>query len=102
VQVSLWQTRPNATFHLKRAGDFTLDGVCTNTAFVPFPLPNPGPLVTLTTSPGGAGSRHVQFALDPDEFPQFAAGVTFEVHWEISTPDSSVVLRSDCFPVTVK
>ena len=102
IQVALRKTRPNTTFTLARAVDFTLDGVCTNTNFVPLPLPNPGPLVLLTTSPGGAGAAHVSFALDPVQFPQFSEGRTFEVHWEIRAIDSSVVLRSDCFRVTVK
>jgi hypothetical protein len=102
IQVALRKTNPDTTFTLARAVDFTLDGVCTNTNFVPLPLPNPGPLVLLTTSPGGAGAAHVSFALDPVQFPQFSEGRTFEVHWEIRAIDSSVVLRSDCFRVTVK
>lgn len=102
IQVALWSTSPNTTFTLARAVDFTLDGVCTNTNFVPLPLPNPGPLVLLTTSPGGAGAAHVSFALDPVQFPQFSEGTTFEVHWDIRATDASVVLRSDCFRVTVK
>ena len=102
IQVALQKTSPNTTFTLARAVDFTLDGVCTNTNFVPLPLPNPGPLVLLTTSPGGAGAAHVSFALDPVQFPQFSEGTTFEVHWEIRATDASVVLRSDCFRVTVK
>jgi hypothetical protein len=102
IQVALRKTSPNTAFTLARAVDFTLDGVCTNTNFVPLPLPNPGPLVLLTTSPGGAGAAHVSFALDPVQFPQFSEGRTFEVHWEIRATDASVVLRSECFGVTVK
>jgi hypothetical protein len=102
IQVALRKTSPNTTFTLSRAVDFTLDGICTNTNFVPLPRPNPGPLVLLTTSPGGAGAAHVSFALDPVQFPRFSEGTTFEVHWEIRATDASVVLRSDCFRVTVK
>lgn len=102
IQVALRKTRPNTAFTLARAVDFALDGVCSNTNFVPLPLPNPGPLVLLTTSPGGAGAAHVSFALDPVQFPQFSEGRTFEVHWEIRATDGSVVLRSECFSVTVK
>jgi hypothetical protein len=102
IQVALRHTSRNTTFTLARAVDFALDGACTNTNFVPLPLPNPGPLVLLTTSPGGAGAAHVSFALDPVQFPQFSEGTTFEVHWEIRATDASVVLRSNCFRVTVK
>lgn len=102
VTVSVRQASPDTVFLLTRAVDFTLDGICTNTNFVPLPLPNPGPLVTLTTSSGGAGAVHTKFALDPIQFPQFSEGTTFEVHWQIRTENSSIVLQSDCFRVTVK
>jgi hypothetical protein len=97
IQVAVWKTSSNTTFNVKRAVDFTADGVCTSSAFVQFPLPNPGPLVTLTTSEGGAGSTHIKF-----ERPQIADGTRFDVRFEVSTPDSSIVLRTECFTVSVK
>lgn len=97
IQVAVWNTSPNTTFNVKRAVDFTADGVCTSNTFIQFPLPNPGPLVTLTTSKGGAGSTHVKF-----DRPQIGDDTGFDVRFEVSTPDSSVVLRTECFTVSVK
>lgn len=97
IQVAVWNTSPNTTFNVKRAVDFTADGVCTSNTFIQFPLPNPGPLVTLTTSQGGAGSTHVKF-----DRPQIGDETRFDVRFEVSTPDSSVVLRTECFTVSVK
>ena len=96
TQVNVWQTRPNTTFGVKRAVDVN-GSACTSTNFVQLPLPNPGPLVTLTTSPGGAGAVHVKFAL-----PQLVEGTTLAVRFEVSSADSSIVLRTDCFTVAVK
>lgn len=39
IQMALRKTSPNTAFTLARAVDFTLDGVCSNTSFVPLPLP---------------------------------------------------------------
>lgn len=97
IQVAVWNTSPNTTFNVKRAFDFTADGVCTSDAFIQFPLPNPGPLVQLTTSKGGAGAVHISFAR-----PQIADGTSFDVRFELSTPDGSTVLRTGCFTVNVK
>lgn len=97
TQVALWNTRASTTFDVKRAVDMNADGICTSTNFVQLPLPNPGPLVKLTTSPGGAGTVHVKFAL-----PQLPDGATLAVRFEVSSEDSSIVLRTDCFSVAVK
>jgi hypothetical protein len=97
TQVALWNTRPSTTFDLKRAVDMNADGICSSTNFVQLPLPNPGPLVKLTTSPGGAGTVHVKFAL-----PQLPDGATLAVRFEVSSEESSIVLRTDCFSVAVK
>jgi hypothetical protein len=97
IQVTLWRTSPNTTFNVTRAVDFSVDGICTNNQFVQFPLPNPGPLATLTTSPGGAGSIHIPF-----ERPQIADGAMFDVQFEVSSEDQSVVLRTECFTVVAK
>ena len=97
IQVAVWNASPNTTFNVKRAVDFTADGACTSSTFNQFPLPNPGPLVTLTTSQGGAGSTHVKF-----DRPQIGDDTAFDVRFEVSTSDSSVVLRTECFTVSVK
>ena len=97
TQVTVWQTRPNTTFDVKRAVDVNADGICTSTNFVQLPVPNFGPLVKLTTSPGGAGTVHVKFAL-----PQLAEGTMLAVRFEVSSEDSSIVLQTECFTVPVK
>jgi len=97
IQVAVWKTSPNTTFNVKRAVDFTPDGICTSSSFVQFPLPNPGPLVQLTTSEDGAGATHIKF-----ERPQIADGASFDVRFEVSTADASIVLRTECFTVSVK
>ena len=73
------------------------DAICTSTNFVQLPRPNPGPLVKLTTSPGGAGTVHVKFAL-----PQLVEGTVLTVRFELSSEDSSIELRTECFTVPVK
>jgi hypothetical protein len=97
IQVTVRKTSPNTTFDVKRAFDFTVDGVCTSDTFIQFPLPNPGPLVQLKTTEGGAGAAHISF-----ERPQIADGTSFDVRFELSTPDGLLVLRTDCFTVAVK
>jgi len=97
TQVAVWKTRPNTTFDVKRAVDMNADSICTSTNFVQLPVPNPGPLVQLTTSPGGAGSVHVKFAL-----PQLPDGTKLAVRFEVSSVDGSIVLRTDCFTVVAK
>lgn len=97
IQVTVWRTSPNTVFNVKRAVDFTVDGICTNNQFLQLPLPNPGPLSTLTTSPGGAGAVHVPF-----DRPQIVDGAMFDVQFEVSSEDQSVVLRTECFTVVVK
>ena len=96
-QVTVWQTRPDTTFDVKRAVDVNAGGICTSTNFVQLPLPNAGPLVKLTTSPGGAGTVHGKFVLR-----QLAEGTTLAVRFEVSSEDSSIVLRTECFTVPVK
>ncbi|MFN2566610.1 MAG: hypothetical protein ABR499_16560 [Gemmatimonadaceae bacterium] len=96
-QVSIWKTSPNTTFNVKRASNVTTNGECTSSNFVQFPLPNPGPLVTITTSKGGAGSTHIKF-----DNPQRPDGTRFAVRYEVSTSDRSVVLQSECFTVAGK
>ena len=97
TQVAVWKSSPNTTFIVSRAVDFTADGICTSTNFVPLPRPNPGPLVTLTTSPGGAGSVHVSFAL-----PQIPDNTELDVRFQVSTADGSIMLRTECFTVTAR
>ncbi len=96
-EVSVWKTSPNTTFNVKRASNVTTNGECTSSNFIQFPLPNPGPLVTITTSEGGAGSAHIKF----DRLP-IPDGTRFAVRYEVSTSDRSVVLQSECFTVVGK
>jgi hypothetical protein len=97
TEVAVWNARPATTFDVKRAVDVNANGICTSTNFVQLPLPNPGPLVKLTTSPGGAGTVHLKFAL-----PQVADGTTLAVRFEVSSEDSTIVLRTECLTVAVK
>jgi hypothetical protein len=94
IEVDVHDALPNTTFAVKRAVDFTVNGVCTG-SFVQIPLPNPGPLVTLTTSAGGAGAVHVGHFERP-----IASGTQFDVMFQVIAPGTE--LRTECFTVTVK
>ena len=114
IEVNIHGTTPNTTLYVQRAPEIGrpngADGVCQRAAgqspwgppapnFVTFPLPAPGPLVTLTTSAGGAGAVHVDFAAPtiPDE-------TRFDVMFRLvdSLASPTIELRSACFTVTVK
>jgi hypothetical protein len=97
IQVAVWNTSANTTFDVKRAVDFIADGDCTSSSFMQFPSSNQGSPATLTTSQGGAGSAHVAF-----DRPPIGDDTQFDVRFEVSTPASSVVLRTECFTVSVK
>jgi hypothetical protein len=66
---------------------------------VTFPLPAPGPLVTLDTSAGGAGAAHIDFAA-----PAITDGTRFDVMFRLvdnlTAPTNE--LRTGCFTVEVK
>jgi len=112
--------RPNTLYYVQRAAEFPVnassaDGVCqrvdgtppwtaadgfTGATWVVFPLPYPGPIVTLTTDAAGDASVEFEFAA-----PQIAAGTRFDVMMrlvDVDVGDGNGVtseLRSGCMTV---
>jgi hypothetical protein len=109
-----------AAYALRRTGEriklekipmeVSADGICQRAAglppwgspaanFVTFPLPAPGPLVTLQTSEGGSGDVHIDFVA-----PTISDGTQFDVMFRLV--NSLTVPRTNCeaaaSPVTVK
>jgi hypothetical protein len=114
INVNIHGASPNTTFYVQRAPEVgrsnNADGICQRAAglppwgppaanFVTFPQPAAGPLVTLQTSEGGAGSVHIDFtaATIPDG-TQF--DVMFRLVDSLTTPSNE--LRTGCFTVLVK
>jgi hypothetical protein len=114
INVNVHGAPPNTTLYVQRAPEIGrangADGICQRASgqppwgppapnFITFPLPAAGPLVTLTTSAGGAGATHIDFAAAtiPDE-THF--DVMFRLVDNLTTP--TVELRTGCFTVTVK
>ena len=114
ITVEVRNAAPNTRFYIQRAPEIgrsnSADGVCQRAAgeapwgppapnFVTFPLPAPGPLVTLQTSTGGAGTTHIDFRA-----PTIADGTMFDVMFrvvdDLTTPTTD--LRTGCFTVIVK
>jgi len=114
INVNVHGAPPNTTFFVQRAPEIGrpngADGVCQRAAgaapwgapapnFVTFPLPATGPLVTLQTSEGGAGSVHINFEaltiLDGTKFD-----VMFRLVDDLTSPTND--LRTGCFTVAVK
>lgn len=90
----------NTTYLVQRAPDLNVaDPNCTG-PWITFPIPNPGPLVTLTSSPGGAGSAHFELGVAGP----FTSGTPFNVKFrlidDLVAPTS--VLESACTTVVVK
>jgi hypothetical protein len=111
ITVNVHGLPPSTTVFVQRSPDFPVvagqpDGICQREAGLPpyeavppwvtFPIPNPGPLTTITTSPGGAGA--VSFPFDVPA----AAEVTFDVMFRVvdNTTAPSLELRTACFQVT--
>jgi hypothetical protein len=96
---------PNTTYLVQRRADTNANGDCTGAAYVTFPIPQfAGPLVRLTTSPGGAGAAHFDLQLPSPPFP-FADGSQFDVTfrlYEESPNAGGTELRTECVRVTVK
>ena len=91
---------PNTTYLVQRAPDLNVgDPACTG-PWISFPIPNAGPLVTLTTSPSGAGAAHFELGVGG----AFTSGTSFNVRFrvidDLQAPTS--ILMSDCVTVTVK
>lgn len=114
INVTIHGAPPNSTFYVQRAPEVGrangADGVCQRAAglppwgppapnFVTFPLPSTGPLTVLQTSPGGAGSVHLDF-----DAAAIADGTDFDVMFrlvdDLTNPTND--LRTGCFTVTVK
>ena len=100
-QFNVRDAPPNTTYLVQRRVDFAVDGTCTGTAYVSFPIPQlAGPLVQLTTSAGGAGAAHFNLQL-----PGFADESQFDVTFRLieDSPDpGSTELRTGCVTVTVR
>jgi hypothetical protein len=114
INVNVHDAPSNTTFYVQRAPEIGRplgsDGVCQRAMgiapwgppapnFVTFPLPAAGPLVTLTTSEGGAGAVHIDF-----DAPTIADGTKFDVMFRLvdnlTAPTNE--LRTGCFTVEVK
>lgn len=99
-EVHIRGASPNTTYIVQRAPDLNVaDPNCTG-PWISFPIPNPGPVVTLTTSPGGAGAAHFELAVGGPFVSGRAFNVRFRVIDALVNPTS--VLMSDCITVTVK
>jgi hypothetical protein len=99
-EVQVLGVPPNTTYLVQRAPDLDVaDPNCTG-PWISFPLPNPGPVVTLTSSPGGAGAAHFELAVGG----AFTSGTPFNVRFrlinDLSAPTS--VLETACTTVVVK
>jgi hypothetical protein len=99
-QVHIRGASPNTTYLVQRAPDLNVsDPACTG-PWISFPVPNAGPLVTLTTSPAGAGAAHFELAVGGP----FTSGTRFNVRFRVidDLQNPTSVLMSDCVTVVVK
>ncbi|HUG22426.1 hypothetical protein [Piscinibacter sp.] len=99
-QVHIRGAAPNTQYLVQRAPDLNVaDPACTG-PWISFPVPNAGPIVTLTTSPAGAGAAHFELGVGG----AFTSGTPFNVRFrvidDLANPTS--VLMSDCVTVVVK
>jgi len=99
-QVHIRHAAPNTTYLVQRAPDLNVaDPACTG-PWISFPIPNAGPLVTLTTSPGGAGAAHFELGVGGP----FTSGTPFNVRFRVidDLVNPTSVLMSECVTVVVK
>jgi hypothetical protein len=99
-QVHISGAMANTTYFVQRAPDVNVaDPACTG-PWISFPIPNPGPVVTLTTSPGGAGSAHFELAVGG----VFTSGTPFNVRFRVidNLQSPTSILMSECVTVVVK
>jgi hypothetical protein len=99
-QVHIKHAAPNTTYLVQRAPDLNVaDPTCTG-PWISFPIPNAGPLVTLTTSRAGAGAAHFELAVGGP----FTSGTPFNVRFRVidNLVNPTSVLMSDCVTVVVK
>ena len=91
---------PNTTYLVQRAPDLNVaDPTCTG-PWISFPVPNAGPLVTLTTSPAGSGAAHFEVGVGG----RFTSGTPFNVRFRLidNLQSPTSILTSDCVTVVVK
>jgi hypothetical protein len=99
-EVHIQGALPNATYLVQRAPDLNVaDPACTG-PWISFPVPNAGPLVTLTTSAAGSGAAHFELAVGG----AFTSGTPFNVRFRVidDLQNPTSVLMSDCVTVVVK
>ena len=99
-EVHIRDAAPNTTYLVQRAPDLNVtDPSCTG-PWISFPIPNAGPLVTLTTSPAGAGAAHFELGVGG----AFTSGRPFNVRFRVidNLMNPTSVLMSDCVTVVVK
>ena len=92
--------KPNTTYLVQRAPDLNVADPTCSGPWISFPVPNAGPIVTLTTSPAGAGAAHFELGVGG----AFTSGTPFNVRFRVidalQAPTS--ILMSDCVTVVVK
>jgi hypothetical protein len=91
---------PNTTYLVQRAPDLNVgDPTCTG-PWISFPVPNAGPLVTLTTSAGGSGAAHFEVGVGG----RFTSGTPFNVRFRVidNLQSPTSILMTDCVTVVVK
>ena len=99
-QVHIRDAAPNTTYLVQRAPDLNVaDPSCTG-PWISFPRPNPGPLVTLTTSPAGAGAAHFELSVGG----AFTSGTPFNVRFRVidALENPTSILMSNCLTMMVK
>lgn len=99
-QVHIRDAAPNTTYLVQRAPDLNVaDPSCTG-PWISFPLPNPGPVVTLTTSPAGAGAAHFELGVGG----AFTSGIPFNVRFRVidALQNPTSLLMTECVTVVVK
>jgi hypothetical protein len=99
-EVHIRDAAPNTTYLVQRAPDLNVaDPSCTG-PWISFPIPNAGPIVTLTTSPAGSGAAHFELGVGG----AFTSGTPFNVRFRVidNILNPTSVLMSDCVTVVVK
>lgn len=99
-EVHIHGASPKATYLVQRAPDLNVgDPACTG-PWISFPVPNAGPLVTLTTSPAGAGAAHFELGVGG----AFMSGIPFNVRFRVidAVQNPTSILMTECVTVVVK
>lgn len=99
-EVHIRDAAPNTTYLVQRAPDLNVaDPSCTG-PWISFPVPNAGPIVTLTTSPAGAGAAHFELGVGG----AFTSGTSFNVRFRVieAVQNPTSILMTDCVTVVVK